>query len=91
MMRGGVFAINKPPGITSAAAVARIKHMLLPRYAVATREGASGEMVAGAAPRRARLKVGHGGTLDKAAEGVLVIGVGSACKELGRYLSCEKA
>ncbi len=32
------------------------------------------------------LKVGHGGTLDRAAEGVLVIGVGRACGKLTDFL-----
>lgn len=34
---------------------------------------------------RGGLKVGHGGTLDKFAEGILVIGVGTDCKQLGLY------
>ena len=33
------------------------------------------------------VKVGHGGTLDRAAEGVLVIGVGRDCKVLNNYLT----
>lgn len=32
------------------------------------------------------LKVGHGGTLDKPAEGVLVIGIGEDCKRLSTFL-----
>ena len=32
------------------------------------------------------LKVGHGGTLDKSAEGVLVIGIGEDCKKLTTFL-----
>ena len=32
------------------------------------------------------MKVGHGGTLDKSAEGVLVIGVGEDCKKLSSFL-----
>ena len=32
------------------------------------------------------LKVGHGGTLDKSAEGVLVVGIGDDCKKLSTYL-----
>ena len=33
-----------------------------------------------------QVKVGHGGTLDPMATGVLVIGVGRGCRELGKYL-----
>lgn len=32
-----------------------------------------------------KLKVGHGGTLDRFAEGVLVIGIGNDCKRLGSF------
>lgn len=36
-------------------------------------------------------KVGHGGTLDPFAEGVLLIGIGrSATKRLGEFLNCDK-
>jgi tRNA pseudouridine55 synthase len=36
------------------------------------------------------IKVGHGGTLDPMAEGVVVIGVGSGTKKLDSYLSGKK-
>jgi tRNA pseudouridine55 synthase len=39
---------------------------------------------------RRRLKVGHGGTLDPLAEGVMVVGVGDACKRMGVYLQGAK-
>lgn len=34
----------------------------------------------------AKVKVGHGGTLDPMATGVLVIGVGKGCRELSSFL-----
>lgn len=37
-----------------------------------------------------RLQVGHGGTLDREAEGVLVIGVGRCTRLLSTYLKCTK-
>ena len=37
-----------------------------------------------------KLKVGHGGTLDSSAEGVLVIGVGQDCKKLSGFLKGDK-
>lgn len=52
----GIIVLNKPSGISSAAAVARVKRML-------------GEKT-----------VGHMGTLDPMAEGVLAIGVGKATR-----------
>lgn len=38
-----------------------------------------------------KVKVGHGGTLDPLATGVLVIGVGNGTKQLNQYLSGSKA
>ncbi|CAN0521562.1 unnamed protein product [Ectocarpus sp. 12 AP-2014] len=36
-----------------------------------------------------KVKVGHGGTLDPMATGVLVIGVGKGCRELSNFLQCH--
>ena len=41
--------------------------------------------------RRSRLKVGHGGTLDPMATGLLVVGVGPGCRRLQQYLGGAKA
>ena len=57
----GILNLNKPPGISSAAAVARVKR-LLPRG----------------------VKIGHAGTLDPFATGVLLLLIGKATK------LCEK-
>jgi len=37
-----------------------------------------------------KLKIGHGGTLDPFAEGILIVGIGDATKKLGQFLSCTK-
>lgn len=37
-----------------------------------------------------KIKIGHGGTLDKDATGVLVIGLGKGTKQLGKMLSHDK-
>lgn len=36
------------------------------------------------------IKLGHGGTLDPLATGVLVVGVNDGCKELSKYMRCDK-
>lgn len=59
----GLFLLHKPPGISSAGFLNKLK----PLFAKAHR-GQSSE----------RLKIGHGGTLDPCAEGLLVVGVGRA-------------
>jgi len=42
------------------------------------------------AKREIRVKMGHGGTLDPLATGVLILGVGKGTKSLGDFLGCTK-
>ncbi|CAN0054385.1 unnamed protein product, partial [Discosporangium mesarthrocarpum] len=37
-----------------------------------------------------QIKVGHGGTLDPMATGVLVLGVGKGCQKLTSFLSVSR-
>ena len=67
-----VLAVNKPPGISSAAAVGRVKR-LLPR-------GINGE----------KIRVGHAGTLDPFATGVLLVLIGKATKRCEALMSSAK-
>ena len=41
--------------------------------------------------RNLKVKVGHGGTLDPLATGVLIVGVGKGTKHLGKFLECTKS
>lgn len=75
----GVFAVAKPAGETSAATVARVKDAILSNLPKEKRKQAGRSF-----------KVGHGGTLDPMATGVLVIGLGSGCKALSSFLSGSK-
>src|SRR5438105_9627218 len=63
----GILNLNKPAGISSAAAVARVKR-LLPRG----------------------VKIGHAGTLDPFATGVLLLLVGKATKLCERLMDSPK-
>lgn len=38
-----------------------------------------------------KVKLGHGGTLDPMATGVLIVGVGKGTKQLGKFLECTKS
>ena len=40
--------------------------------------------------RQIRVKMGHGGTLDPLASGVLILGVGKGTKSLHDFLNCTK-
>ena len=82
----GIIPIYKPSGLTSFEVCDTIRAILSGMSALPQSK----------APRtktksKFKLKVGHGGTLDKEAEGVLVIGVGEDCKDLSSFLSGSKA
>lgn len=80
-MYRGTFAVLKPVGITSAEATNRIKAVIVDgvreNYPATTRN-------------QRQVKVGHGGTLDKRASGVLVVGIGDDCRKLTAFLKSEK-
>ncbi|OZJ04142.1 hypothetical protein BZG36_02841 [Bifiguratus adelaidae] len=78
----GVFAVAKPQGWTSRQVVDHVKYGLLALRA-------TGRGVRSAAKKLSAsrvLKIGHGGTLDPLATGVLVIGLGKGTKQLQSYL-----
>ncbi len=82
----GICAVYKPLEWTSNDVVSFIRGML---------ERDARNRGAKLAKRRSRksknkVKVGHGGTLDPLASGVLVIGVGSGTKDLQNYLKGSK-
>ena len=43
------------------------------------------------ASQELKVKLGHGGTLDPLATGVLIVGVGKGTKQLQRFLECTKS
>lgn len=71
----GWLILDKPRGLGSTQAVAAVKRNL--------RES-------GIFAEYGKLKVGHGGTLDPLAEGVLPIAIGEATKLAGRMLHSDK-
>ncbi|MBI1308377.1 MAG: tRNA pseudouridine(55) synthase TruB [Proteobacteria bacterium] len=72
----GFYLVNKPAGPSSAAVVGRLKYLL-------TQTGL---------PKKGpgRLVIGHGGTLDPLASGLLPIGIGKATKQLQALLEGPK-
>jgi tRNA pseudouridine55 synthase len=44
----------------------------------------------GKAKQELKVKIGHGGTLDPLASGVLILGIGKGTKSLGNFLHCTK-
>lgn len=81
----GLFAVNKPLEWTSNDVVSYIRGIL---ERDARNRGAKPEKLGRRKSKNNRtIRVGHGGTLDPLATGVLVVGVGSATKQLQRYVS----
>ncbi|KAF2200359.1 pseudouridine synthase [Delitschia confertaspora ATCC 74209] len=91
----GIFAINKPTDISSAGVLRTLQDHFDPSSLFTpwlTRERQR-LLDADARPRNIRnlkVKLGHGGTLDPLATGVLVVGVGKGTKCLSRFLECTK-
>ncbi|MBB4858186.1 tRNA pseudouridine55 synthase [Novosphingobium chloroacetimidivorans] len=76
-MPSGWIILDKPVGLGSTQAVAAVKRNL--------REAGLGQ------GRKGGVKVGHGGTLDPLASGVLPVALGEATKVTGRMLDANKA
>lgn len=77
----GLLAVNKPLEWTSSDVVSYIRGIL---ERDARRRGAAPVKVGSRKNKNKIIKVGHGGTLDPLATGVLVIGIGKGTKELQR-------
>ncbi|XP_042225550.1 probable tRNA pseudouridine synthase 1 isoform X2 [Homarus americanus] len=73
----GVFPVLKPHGVTSAQLLNQLKEKLAAEVTgiLATHD----------------IKLGHGGTLDSSATGVLTVGVGDGCRQLKCLLHGEKS
>nr|OQO28413.1 hypothetical protein B0A51_03087 [Rachicladosporium sp. CCFEE 5018] len=98
----GCFAIDKPRGITSAQVIREVQTHFNPSklfkpWVDAERQR---QMLESHNQRKKRskkfvkpvqIKMGHGGTLDPLATGVLILGVGSGTKSLGNFLACTKS
>ncbi len=78
-MEDGVVLIDKPAGWTSFDVVAKIRGKIRRRY---TAQGIK--------PTKRQLKVGHAGTLDPFATGLLVILLGDATKKATEFLKLDK-
>lgn len=79
-MNDEILLIDKPAGWTSFDVVAKIRSSIRAEY----RER-------GEKPTKRQLRVGHAGTLDPFATGLLIILKGDACKRAGEFLKLDKA
>ena len=95
----GVFAINKPPALSSAEIIRRLQTRFNPSNLFAPWIAEERRRRNHEIDRHARkkkkdqhisVKIGHGGTLDPMATGVLILGVGKGTKHLQGFLECTK-
>lgn len=94
-------AINKPKSISSAQVLREIQTVFNPSNLFAPwieTESAERARNSRNDPKQRRrrfkkvqVKIGHGGTLDPMATGVLIVGVGKGTKHLQSFLECSKA
>ncbi|KAI0525477.1 pseudouridine synthase [Xylaria bambusicola] len=96
----GVFGINKPIGMSSAQVIRDCQHHFNPsatfkpmvdrEMANRSSESNNKRKRRGFGKNDIRVKMGHGGTLDPLATGVLILGVGKGTKSLQSFLDCTK-
>ncbi|KAH6611875.1 tRNA pseudouridine synthase B, partial [Boeremia exigua] len=85
----GIFAVAKPAHVSSADVLEKLQATFAPSRTFAPllqhqpqRTSKSSDQV---------FKMGHGGTLDPLAAGVLIVGIGRGTKQLQKYLACTKS
>lgn len=79
MKQDNILLIDKPAGWTSFDVVAKLRGQIRASY-----------KARGETPTKRQLKVGHAGTLDPFATGLLVILLGDATKRAGEFLKLDK-
>ncbi|CEM38540.1 unnamed protein product [Vitrella brassicaformis CCMP3155] len=97
----GVLAADKPRGFTCMDVVNKVRGSISRGLKEADREGEAririhpndlrAERRKTRSPDRYDVKVGHGGTLDPFATGVVVLGVGEATKHMQTFLQGDKS
>ncbi|EGS18212.1 pseudouridine synthase-like protein [Thermochaetoides thermophila DSM 1495] len=96
----GVFAINKPLGMSSAQVIRDCQLYFNPSKLFAplleqeraqrAKESNYQKNRRRKCKQEIRVKMGHGGTLDPLATGVLILGAGKGTKALNNFLACTK-
>lgn len=89
MTPNGWLIIDKPLGKTSADVTNRLKFLLKHRYKV-KKPKADAAPATYAFPTSKGVKIGHGGTLDPTATGILPIAIGEATKSMAFMLDADK-
>ncbi|KAL3464178.1 pseudouridine synthase [Aspergillus heterothallicus] len=94
----GIFAVHKPQGVTSADVIRKLQSHFNPselfrpwlETECERRNRESNFQRRRRRSQRLDVKIGHGGTLDPLATGILVTAVGKGTKQLQDFLLCTK-
>ncbi|ODV62866.1 pseudouridine synthase PUS4, partial [Ascoidea rubescens DSM 1968] len=85
----GVFAVFKPSGYSSSELVVKLKKIF--QKSLLFEDDMKQILRTKKKKRNQRIKIGHGGTLDPEASGILIIGIGTGTKKLNLFLlKCTK-
>lgn len=76
----GLLLVDKPKGISSFDVIRRLRRIM-----------ANPAASSGFHERRPTLKIGHAGTLDPLASGLMLMLFGSACKQAGQFSKLDKS
>ncbi|KAF9133846.1 hypothetical protein BGW39_008757 [Mortierella sp. 14UC] len=86
----GLFAVNKPTGITSTTILDHLQHICKRNQTHPLVKGVLAVDKSKRALKRGLVKIGHGGTLDPLARGIVVVGMGTGCKKLNNMSGSSK-
>lgn len=87
----GILLIDKPSGWTSHDVVAKIRNVLRTEISKKQLENSSSKLITNSYLPVPKLKVGHTGTLDPLATGLMIIVVGSYCKRASEFSKMDKS
>lgn len=82
----GILLVDKPAGISSFGVVARVRRKLSEQAGMIEVKGKDGVV----RQKRKKVKVGHTGTLDPFATGLLILLAGKATKRANEFLKKDK-
>ncbi|KAF9103615.1 hypothetical protein BGX29_003133 [Mortierella sp. GBA35] len=85
----GLFAVNKPTGLTSTTILDHLQHVCRRNQDHPLVRGVL-EVDGSKRAKRGLVKIGHGGTLDPLARGIVVVGMGTGCKKLHKMSGSSK-
>ncbi len=86
LLENEIILVDKPAGMSSFAVVARVRRKLSEEAGMVKVRGKDGVW----REKRRKVKVGHTGTLDPFATGLLILLVGKGTKRAGEFLELDK-